>query len=103
MIASGTIDELRGTQHAIRLRLGKLTRQGEAVLDRFGSLEVEDEWYTVRSIAPDEVPELVAALVATGARVYAVEPRQQSLEDRFLELLGGTSDGHAHHRSPDPA
>jgi ABC-2 type transport system ATP-binding protein len=103
VIASGTIDELRGAQHAIRLRLGRLTKQGEAALDRFGSLEIEDEWYTVRGIAPDEVPELVAVLVESGARVYAVEPRQQSLEDRFLELLGGTSDGHNHHRSPDPA
>jgi ABC-2 type transport system ATP-binding protein len=103
VIASGTIDELRGTQHAIRLRLGKLSRQGQEVLHRFGSLDVEEEWHTVQGIAPDEVPELVAALVASGARVYAVEPRQQSLEDRFLELLGGTSDGHADHRSPDPA
>jgi ABC-2 type transport system ATP-binding protein len=103
VIASGTIDELRGAQHAIRLRLSRLSKDAEAVLDRFGSLEIEEEWYTLRGIAPDEVPELVAALVASDARVYSVEPRQQSLEDRFLELLGGTSDGHSHHRSPDPA
>ena len=33
------------------------------------------------------VPELVEAIVRLGGRVYAVEPRQQSLEDRFLQLL----------------
>jgi ABC-2 type transport system ATP-binding protein len=103
MIASGTIDELRGAQHAIRLRLSGLSSTALGLLDRFGSVEIEEEWYTVRGINPDEVPDLVAALVAAGARVYAVEPRQQSLEDRFLELLGGTHDGHTDHRSPDPA
>jgi ABC-2 type transport system ATP-binding protein len=103
MIASGTIDELRGAQYAIRLRLSRLSTEAQCVLDRFGTVEIEDEWYTVRGISPDEVPELVAALVAGGARVYAVEPRQQSLEDRFLELLGGTPDGHSHHRPPHPA
>jgi ABC-2 type transport system ATP-binding protein len=103
VIASGTIDELRGAQHAIRLRLSRLSPQGHMALNRFGSLDIEEEWYTVRGIKPDEVPELVAALVASGARVYAVEPRQQTLEDRFLELLGGTTDGHSDHRSFDPA
>jgi hypothetical protein len=34
------------------------------------------------------VPDLVAAIVGLGGRVYAVEPQQQSLEDRFLQLLG---------------
>jgi ABC-2 type transport system ATP-binding protein len=103
VIASGTIDELRGAQHAIRLRLAGLSPQGRMVLNRFGSVDIEEEWYTVRGIEPDEVPELVEALVASGARVYAVEPRQQTLEDRFLELLGGTSDGHPDHRAPDTA
>lgn len=103
MIASGTIDELRGGQHAIRLRLSRLSTTARGILDGFGSVDIEEEWYTVRGIYPDQVPELVSALVAAGARVYAVEPRQQSLEDRFLELLGGTHDGHADHRAPDSA
>lgn len=103
VIASGTIDELRGTQHAIRLQLSRLSTGARSVLDRFGSVDMEEEWYTVRGISPDEVPDLVAALVAAGARVYAVEARHQSLEDRFLELLGGTHDGRSDHRSPDPA
>jgi hypothetical protein len=33
------------------------------------------------------VPELVAAIVALGGRVYEVAPRQQTLEDRFLQLI----------------
>src|SRR5947209_1618565 len=35
VIASGTLDELRGAQHAIRLRLGRLTPQGRTALNRF--------------------------------------------------------------------
>jgi hypothetical protein len=30
----------------------------------------------------------VAEVVRLGGSVYAVEPRLQSLEDRFLQLLG---------------
>jgi len=41
----------------------------------------------VRGIAADRVPELVHALIELGGRVYAVEPRHESLEDRFLSLL----------------
>ena len=31
--------------------------------------------------------EAAAEIVRLGGRVYAVEPQQQSLEDRFLQLL----------------
>ena len=34
------------------------------------------------------VPDLVAAIVSLGGQVEAVVPEQQSLEERFLELLG---------------
>ena len=33
------------------------------------------------------VPELVDEIVRQGGRVYAVEPRHETLEDRFLQLL----------------
>ncbi|HEX6506321.1 MAG TPA: ABC transporter ATP-binding protein [Chloroflexota bacterium] len=97
MVAVGTLDELRGEEHAIRLRLAGLAEDGMGILAQFGTVEVEEEWYTVRGIEPDAVPGLVSALVAAGVRVYAVEPRRQSLEDRFLQRLGGGSDGHSDH------
>ena len=43
----------------------------------------------VRGLAAERVPALVVALVAAGARVYAVEPRHESLEERFSRLVGG--------------
>jgi hypothetical protein len=34
-----------------------------------------------------EVPEIVAALVGAGARIAAVAPQQDRLEDAWLQLL----------------
>ena len=48
-----------------------------------------DGWISVAGVERDQVPGLVAEVVAAGARVYAVEPVRQSLEDRFLSLLHG--------------
>ena len=59
-----------------------------AILAPFGTVTTSGEWLTVRGIAPDRVPELVAILVAGGGRVHAIEPRRGTLEERFLELLG---------------
>jgi len=48
--------------------------------------EVDDS--TLRVIADeDEVPDLVAALVAAGARLRRVEPHQATLEDAYLALV----------------
>ncbi|MDX6356244.1 MAG: type transport system ATP-binding protein, partial [Streptomyces sp.] len=39
------------------------------------------------------VPDIVADLVALGARVHAVEPARMSLEDRLLGILRAGSGG----------
>jgi len=107
VIALGTLDELRGVENALRLRVGGLGDAGEALLHRFGEVDIDGDWYIVRGIESDAVPRLVAALVQLGGRVYAVEPSRQTLEDRFLQLLGGhtgdTRDGYTHHSASDPA
>jgi ABC-2 type transport system ATP-binding protein len=99
VIAMGTMDELRGADTLVRLRLGNV---GPAALDALrcaGTLAIEADGYTVRGIGREAVPELVSRLVELGCAVYAVEPRGQSLEDRFLQLLG-ENDAGADHRAP---
>src|SRR5207245_5867577 len=86
VIAKGTMEEILGKQGAVRIRVGGITGES-AALQRFGAFEVEGEWLTFRGLGEDRVPELVSELVHRGGRVYAVEPRQETLEDRFLELL----------------
>jgi ABC-2 type transport system ATP-binding protein len=59
-------------------------------LSATGTTERDGDWLTVSLPADDEgtaVPDLVADLVALGARVHAVEPVRISLEERLLGIL----------------
>ena len=46
----------------------------------------------VRGLDEDRIPDLVAAMVAAGARVHAVDPGRRSLEDLFLDLVRRAGD-----------
>jgi hypothetical protein len=46
----------------------------------------DDGWHDYDVVHAD-IPGLVARLVAEGMRIHAVEPKQTSLEDRFLALV----------------
>ena len=86
VIAIGTIAELLRGADVVRVRLGGIDgKLGD--LKGFEVPAADGEWLTFRGVAEDRVPDLVAELVRLGGRVYAVEPRRQSLEDRFLQLL----------------
>ncbi len=87
VIASGTMAEILGKDGAVRVRVTGLQAGDRAALRTYGSLEDEGEWLTFRGLGQDRVPELVSEIVRQGGRVYAVEPRHETLEDRFLELL----------------
>jgi ABC-2 type transport system ATP-binding protein len=91
VIATGTLDELLGG-HACRVRVTGLERAQRQSLSSFGQTDDDGEWLVIRGLEGDRVPDLVAEIVRLGGRVHAVEPRSQTLEDRFLQLLG---EGHA--------
>jgi ABC-2 type transport system ATP-binding protein len=103
VIATGSLDELLGATSTVRLRAEGLTSSAEVALRDFGTLAIEDGWYTIGGIAEERVPDLVAAVVGRGGRVYAVEPRHQTLEDRFLQLLGGSEGGDPDDHAPHSA
>ena len=86
VIASGAIADLL-SGHAVSLRVAGLSPAERTSLAGFGDLRDEEGWLVVQGCEPERVPDLVAAVVGLGARVYAVEPRRGSLEQRFLELL----------------
>ena len=86
VIQVGTLDELLGGD-AVRVRATGLENGGSDALRAFGELQAEGEWLVVRGIKADRVPDLVRTIVESGGRVHAVEPRHESLEDRFLSLL----------------
>jgi ABC-2 type transport system ATP-binding protein len=67
VIAEGTVDALTSQTRGVRVR--------------------SDDGWRDYDIAHAEIPGLIARLVADGARIHAVEPKQTSLEDRFLALV----------------
>jgi hypothetical protein len=71
------------------VRATGLDPAGIEAMRRFGRVTEADGWISVEGAGADEVPEMVADMVRRGARVYAVEPQHESLEDRFMSLLGG--------------
>jgi ABC-2 type transport system ATP-binding protein len=87
-VASGTMAELTGGQASVRLRITGLSGRWWQPLEGFGRWSTDRDWLVVEGIAAGQIPDLVAAVVGLGGRVEAVVPQQQSLEDRFLELLG---------------
>ncbi len=67
VVAEGAVGALTGETRGARVRL-------------------DDGWHEY-DVAADEIPELVARLVREGARIHAVEPKQTTLEDRFIALV----------------
>ncbi len=87
-IATGALVDLLGRSSSVRLKVAGLSDDDLAVIAKFGDVARDGEWLTVARIQADEIPALVAAVVSAGGRIGAVIPEQQTLEERFLELLG---------------
>jgi ABC-2 type transport system ATP-binding protein len=88
IVAEGTLEELLRTD-TVRIHVTDLSRDARSQLASLGAMAEEGEWLVVRGIDAERVPELVASIVRLGGRVHAVEPKHESLEDRFLRQLGG--------------
>ena len=88
VIATGRLDEILGSG-GVRVRATPLGGAPRDAMSTFGTVRDDPGgWVMVEGVVEAQVPDLVAAVVAAGARVYAVEPRHQSLEERFMQLLG---------------
>lgn len=91
VVAAGTLDELLGVA-SVRIRATGLTDAARTSLATFGALSDDPPWLVVRGCPAERVPDLVAAIVAAGGRIYAVDAGRETLEERFLELLGHPTD-----------
>ena len=88
VVAQGDLAELL-RMSSVRVRATGISREVRAAMARFGEVDDDaDGAVLVKGIERERIPELVAAVVASGARVYAVESQHESLEERFLSLLG---------------
>ena len=89
VVASGSLGELLG-ESAVRLRVTGLPAD-LTPLAAFGPLADEDGWLVIRPVDPARIPDIVAAVVALGGRVHAVDPGRMSLEELFLDLVRGVA------------
>ncbi len=88
VVAQGTLEDLLRSD-TVHVRATGLGAEARAELARGGfDLDGDGERLLARGVGRDRIPLLVDALVRVGARVYAVEPAHETLEERFLEVLG---------------
>ena len=91
VLATGSLEALLGRDH-VRIRVSDLPADAEPVLARFGLTgRGDDGWLSFDGVADADVPDLVAAIVAAGGRVHAVDPGRATLEDRYFELVRGSA------------
>ncbi len=86
VISSGTREDILGEQRGLRIRAQADGASLHAALAPFGHLTEHSGVLVLSDVAHERTPEIVAALVAARARVYAVEPIVQTLEERFIDL-----------------
>ena len=88
VVAQGDLAQLLRAS-SVRVRATGVSREARAAMARFGELDDDaDGAVLVKGIDRERIPDLVSAIVSSGARVYAVEAQHESLEERFLSLLG---------------
>lgn len=86
-IATGTLADLLGVTSSVRLKVSNFDDCSPKI-GEFGEVTRDGEWLIVAGIKPSDIPVLVAAIVNLGGQIEAVIPEHQTLEQRFLELLG---------------
>jgi ABC-2 type transport system ATP-binding protein len=87
VVAEGSLADVLGEQET-RIRVEGLAPAGLAALAGFGDPHLDGDDLVVRELPADRVPDVVAALVGMGVRVHGVTSGRESLERRFLELVG---------------
>ncbi len=87
VIASGPVREVV-SGFTLRVKFSEAPRNGAwDALAPHDPLSVDAQTFVLRAIEEAQVPDLVAALVARGARVASIEPVRGTLEERFLALV----------------
>ncbi|MGH2929268.1 MAG: ATP-binding cassette domain-containing protein, partial [Solirubrobacteraceae bacterium] len=89
VVATHSLESLEHGACSVTVQLKGLPAQALADLKRRGvSASLEGERLELSAVPNGTLPELVRVLVTAGADIYAFTPRQASLEDLFLHLVG---------------
>jgi len=100
LLALGTPAELaRQLGRSQRLEIEVEPGEATVALEALGTVspaiepELENGTITIAGADREVIPQLVAALVGAGVRVYGVTPQEASLEDVYFALLGAGTSG----------
>ncbi len=93
VLRAGTMAELSAGRVEVHLRLGAVSSDLLMELAHWGGDAAQngDSEVIVKLQGEDQLPELNAWLVGQGVQVYAMIPRQLSLEELFLQIMGGAT------------
>ncbi len=86
VIASGSLDDVLGQSETV-VRVSGLAAGDLPAFEAFGPAMLDGDRLTIRPMAAERVPDLVARLVSMGARIHEVRSGRSSLEQRFVELV----------------
>jgi ABC-2 type transport system ATP-binding protein len=86
VVASGDLDDVLGLAET-QIRVEGLSPTDLPAFERFGTPALAGDRLTIRPMDADRVPDLIATLVAMGAKVFEVHAGRSSLERRFLDLV----------------
>ena len=91
VVRSGRLDELAGTALEVRVRLTAVDARALELLGGHGEVvAAEGQEVLLLLDDPAGVADLSAELVRAGYGLLALVPLQRSLEEVFVELIGGT-------------
>ncbi|MBE3572632.1 MAG: ABC transporter ATP-binding protein [Moorella humiferrea] len=88
VVAGGRLAELLSGPAEVAVRVSGLgTEMVEELRRSYPALELDGDRLVVAVAGQEEVPDLIARLVGGGCRIYEVSPRQNSLEEIFINLV----------------
>jgi ABC-2 type transport system ATP-binding protein len=86
VVALGDLDDVLGVAETL-VRVAGVSADDLPAFERFGPPVLEGDLLRIRPMDAAAVPDLVATLVAMGAKVHEVRSGRTSLEQRFLALV----------------
>lgn len=92
IVRSGPLNELLGGACTVEMEVAQLTEEAEKELARtcLSLKRLDDGRMLVQLARRDDLPLLAETVTRYGGRLFSLVPRQRSLEDLFVELMGDT-------------
>ncbi len=89
VIETRELNSLLEGQTTVQVRAANLTPEMAAGVEKWAaSVSLQDHQLTLSVSSREALPEVLRYLVSRGAEVYEFPPQRQSLEERFLEIVG---------------